>query len=354
MVDHGEQAGIDLVALRQGLVEVHRAHHRAQIGGRERHERQVEVADLIGRLGGVHHLEEDDAVDRDHRIVLGDDLLAGDVDHLLHHVDLVTDAIEEGRDEVEAGLGDADEAAEMLDRIAIALVDDLHADHHVEQREDRNRDHERRQHLIPRMRHFSHIAVSGSRNERKIAVSFDLFEVRSILFLPASNPRAIAKARESEADLVVLDLEDAVKPADKAAAREAAVDAVTSDWPMPVAIRINGVGTEWHSLDLDAVARSKADLAVLPRAASAHLVREVREAIGKPLLAMIETAAGVLAAPAIAHEVAGADCRDQRSFGRPAAARRRRPCRRFRWRCRRSFFPRGLPGSRPSMACSTP
>jgi citrate lyase beta subunit len=137
-------------------------------------------------------------------------------------------------------------------------------------------------------------------------VSFDLFEVRSVLFLPASNPRAIAKARESAADLVVLDLEDAVKPADKAAAREAAVDAVTSDWRMPVAIRINGIGTEWHSLDLDAVARSKADVAILPRAASAHLVREVREAIGKPLLAMIETAAGVLAAPAIAHEAAAA------------------------------------------------
>ena len=131
-----------------------------------------------------------------------------------------------------------------------------------------------------------------------------MFEVRSVLFLPASNPRAIAKARESEADLVVLDLEDAVKPADKKAARAAAVDAVSLDWRMPVAIRINGVGTEWHSLDLDAVARSQADIAVLPRAASAHLVREVRETIDKPLLAMIETAAGVLAAPTIAHEAA--------------------------------------------------
>jgi citrate lyase beta subunit len=142
------------------------------------------------------------------------------------------------------------------------------------------------------------------RNERKIAVSFDLFEVRSVLFLPASNPRAIARARESKADLVVLDLEDAVKSADKKAARGAAVEAVVSDWPMPVAVRINGIGTEWHSLDLDAVARSAADVAVLPRAASAHLVREVREAIGKPLLAMIETATGVLAGPAIAHEAA--------------------------------------------------
>lgn len=131
----------------------------------------------------------------------------------------------------------------------------------------------------------------------------DLFSTRSILFLPASNARALARARESAADLVVLDLEDAVKPADKKAARAAAVDAVTSGWRMPVAIRINGVGTEWHSLDIDAVARSKCDLAILPRAASGHLAREVREAIGKPLLAMIETAAGVLAAADIAREV---------------------------------------------------
>ena len=135
-------------------------------------------------------------------------------------------------------------------------------------------------------------------------MSADLFAVRSVLFLPASNPRAVAKARESKADLVVLDLEDAVKPEDKKDARIAAVEAVGSDWPMPVAIRINGVGSEWHSLDVDAVARSKAEFAVLPRATSAHLVREAREALDKPLLAMIETAAGVLAAPAIAHEAA--------------------------------------------------
>jgi citrate lyase subunit beta / citryl-CoA lyase len=134
-------------------------------------------------------------------------------------------------------------------------------------------------------------------------VTSDLFSTRSVLFLPASNPRAIAKARESVADLVVLDLEDAVKPADKADARKAAIDAVSSSWRMPVAIRINGVGTEWHSLDIDAVARSKCDFAVLPRATSGHLAREIREAVGKPLLAMIETAAGVLAASEIAREV---------------------------------------------------
>ena len=136
-------------------------------------------------------------------------------------------------------------------------------------------------------------------------MSAALFGVRSVLFLPASNPRAIAKARESGADLVVLDLEDAVKREDKSAAREAAVEAVASEWPMPVAIRVNSVGSEWHSLDLDAVARSRADYAIVPRAVSAHLVRGVAEAVGKPVLAMIETAAGVVAAPEIAPETAG-------------------------------------------------
>jgi hypothetical protein len=96
-----EQPGVDLVALGQGLVEVHRAHHGAQVGGRELHDGGVEVGDLIGGLGGVEHLEEDDSVDRDHRIVLGDDLLAGDVEHLLHHVHLAADPVEEGHVEIE-------------------------------------------------------------------------------------------------------------------------------------------------------------------------------------------------------------------------------------------------------------
>ena len=136
-------------------------------------------------------------------------------------------------------------------------------------------------------------------------MTVDLFAIRSVLFLPASNPRAIDKARGSAADLVVLDLEDAVKPADKADARSAAVGAVASEWPMPVAIRVNAVGSDWHSVDIDAVSRSDAALAVLPRAASAHLLHGFREAVGKPALAMIETAAGVITAALIAPEAAG-------------------------------------------------
>jgi citrate lyase beta subunit len=145
------------------------------------------------------------------------------------------------------------------------------------------------------------MAVAEGKNDKGV----DLFSVRSLLFLPASNPRAIAKARDAGADLVVLDLEDAVKPEDKDSARAAAVEALAVSWRMPVAIRVNGVGSEWHSLDLDAVARSNVDLVVVPRAISAHLLHGVAEAVSKPVLAMIETAAGVLAAAEMATEAAG-------------------------------------------------
>ena len=133
-------------------------------------------------------------------------------------------------------------------------------------------------------------------------VTDTLFDVRSLLFLPASNPRAITKARGAGADMVVLDLEDAVKPADKEAARAAAVEACAEPWPCPVAIRINGEGTQWHNADVEAVTPSEADFVVVPRAQS---VEDVRGIDGKPVLAMIETAAGVIAAPEIARATAG-------------------------------------------------
>ena len=135
-------------------------------------------------------------------------------------------------------------------------------------------------------------------------MSVDLFGIRSLLFLPASNPRAIDKARRAGADLVVLDLEDAVKPEDKLSARQAAVDAVAEPWPAPVAIRVNGIATDWYDDDVAAVAQSDADLVVLPRADSAEALRATWQAVERPVLAMVETAAGVLAAFEVASEAA--------------------------------------------------
>jgi citrate lyase subunit beta/citryl-CoA lyase len=156
-------------------------------------------------------------------------------------------------------------------------------------------------------------------------MSIDLFDKRAILFLPASNPRAIAKARESDADLVILDLEDAVKPDDKASARQAAVEALAEPWPMPVAIRINGVGNPWHGPDLVAISHAPVDLVVMPRVEDKEELTFVRKQSGKPVAAMIETARGVLAAQHVAHDAAAliagtndlaADLRLPRNAGR--------------------------------------
>jgi len=133
-------------------------------------------------------------------------------------------------------------------------------------------------------------------------VDVDLFAIRSVLFLPASNPRAIDKARGSAADLVVLDLEDAVRPDDKEMARAAAVEAVAGDWPMPVAVRINGTASKWHGADLSAATHCAADMVIVPRVEDRDELAFVRKQSGKPVAAMIETARGVLAAASITHD----------------------------------------------------
>ena len=129
---------------------------------------------------------------------------------------------------------------------------------------------------------------------------------RSVLFLPASNPRAIEKARGLAADMVVLDLEDAVKPADKEAARAAAVEAAAEGFGDALcAIRLNGTGTPWFGGDAVAMRRCRADYVILPRVSSRTELHDAGRLAEHPMLAMIETAAGVLHAAAIAEESAG-------------------------------------------------
>jgi citrate lyase beta subunit len=125
-----------------------------------------------------------------------------------------------------------------------------------------------------------------------------------LLFLPASDPRKIAKARESGADLVVLDLEDAVKPEDKRQARETAIEALKEDWPMPVAIRMNSRGSDWYGEDMAAVITAKPDLIVIPRAQGKDDISFVRNQTGRPVAAMVETAKGVVAVHETAREAA--------------------------------------------------
>ena len=112
---------VDLVTLGERLVEVHRADDRADVGHREVDDGEAQVVDLVGGLGGIEHLVEHDGVDRHHGVVLGDDLLARYIEHLLHHVDLLADLLDEGDDDVEARPHDLAELAEALKRVLEAL-----------------------------------------------------------------------------------------------------------------------------------------------------------------------------------------------------------------------------------------
>ena len=117
---------------------------------------------------------------------------------------------------------------------------------------------------------------------------------RSALYLPASNARAIEKARSRACDVVIHDLEDAVAPDMKAVAREQAVAAVRDGGfgPRELVVRVNGLDTEWGADDLRAVAQAKPDAILIPKIDDAAAIGRYAAALGSaamPLWAMIET-----------------------------------------------------------------
>lgn len=126
---------------------------------------------------------------------------------------------------------------------------------------------------------------------------------RSVLYMPGSNARAIEKARMLPADGVIIDLEDAVAPDAKAAAREQVAAAVKQGGfgSREVFIRVNGFDTPWHSDDVTAAALAAPDAILVPKVNSS----EQLEILGQRLLdmkadrkiriwAMIETPAAIL------------------------------------------------------------
>jgi citrate lyase subunit beta / citryl-CoA lyase len=132
---------------------------------------------------------------------------------------------------------------------------------------------------------------------------------RSVLYLPASNPRAVEKARTLDADGLLLDLEDAVAPSAKEEARGQAVAAAKAGGfgHRELVIRVNGLATPWGAADLDAAARSGADAVCLPKVERPEEVAEAERALAAArapehlaLWCMIETPRGVLAAAEIA------------------------------------------------------
>ena len=132
---------------------------------------------------------------------------------------------------------------------------------------------------------------------------------RSVLYMPGHNERALEKATTLPVDGVILDLEDAVAPDHKAAARDSACAAAASGryGGREVAIRVNGTGTQWHDDDLAAACAAGPDGIVVPKVDSADEVRSLVAAMERHgalertrLWAMVETPEAVLAAGEIA------------------------------------------------------
>ena len=138
--------------------------------------------------------------------------------------------------------------------------------------------------------------------------SGSLARASALLFVPATRPERIAKALASGAGAVIVDLEDAVAPADKPAARAALRDAVTALPPEQRArllVRINAAGTPWHGDDVVAVAQCVTlglGGAMVAKAESAGVLHAVAQALGPQalLLPLIESGAGLDALDALA------------------------------------------------------
>ena len=99
---------------------------------------------------------------------------------------------------------------------------------------------------------------------------------RSVLYMPASNSRALDKARELPADGLILDLEDAVAPEAKAQARDAVVKALNQGFgDREVLVRINGLDTRWWVDDIDAAASARPDAVLVPKVSSPRQLQDL-------------------------------------------------------------------------------
>jgi citrate lyase subunit beta/citryl-CoA lyase len=133
--------------------------------------------------------------------------------------------------------------------------------------------------------------------------------LRSVLYMPGSNARALEKAKAIPADGLILDLEDAVAPDAKAAAREQVCDAARSGeyGNRVVTIRVNGLDTEWHDDDVAAAAAARPAAIVVPKVNSAQDVLRIESALmtanaheSTAIWAMIETPTAILQVEQIA------------------------------------------------------
>ena len=124
-------------------------------------------------------------------------------------------------------------------------------------------------------------------------------EARTLLFVPGHRPDRFAKAAAAGADLVILDLEDAVAAADKDRARDEVVAHL--DGAGPAVVRVNGAGTPWYEADVAAL-RDRRCAVMVPKAEPGAALEDLmgRLAAGTPVVALVETASGVLGAAEVA------------------------------------------------------
>lgn len=118
---------------------------------------------------------------------------------------------------------------------------------------------------------------------------------RSYLFVPGDRPERFAKALASGADAVVIDLEDAVSPVAKDTARSSLrewLDQQASAERHPVVVRINAPDTDWFADDLRACEAPAVGCVMVPKAERAEDLARIAVRLGKPLIALVETAVG--------------------------------------------------------------
>lgn len=121
------------------------------------------------------------------------------------------------------------------------------------------------------------------------------------LFVPADRPERFLKAAAAGADAVIVDLEDAVAPEAKAASRDLLVEGLAAmPRAMPVLLRINGTETEWHEADIEAARRLPLAAVMVPKAEEPGDLHRVADRCGCPVIALIESAAGLHRAVGIA------------------------------------------------------
>lgn len=126
---------------------------------------------------------------------------------------------------------------------------------------------------------------------------------RSALYIPGSKERALEKAQALATDAIIFDLEDAVSPEEKPAARALLVKTLAeADFGNRARIvRVNGLDTEWGADDIAAFVGAKIDALLIPKVSTPEDLDAVAELIPEtPLWAMMETALGMLNATAIA------------------------------------------------------